>query len=110
MSIQKEGITLSAKPYDNLIISIFSAEVTKYKLNELDNLMSKLLEHFPCQTLSDGHRKPIKMDNEITQRWFSAYNHLLLLIESRKQNYRYNTSLWVSSFAIVISIISLLTK
>lgn len=106
-----KDITMSdSKTYNTLLLSVFSSETAKHKQPQLEALLLELLNNYPKSKESDGSQVPYKMDNDVSKKWFAAYNHLILLIESRKQNIRYNLSLWVSLSAVIISIVGLLAK
>lgn len=98
------------KDYENLLCLIFSPSVAAKGQKELENLMDTLLNHFPYEQKAEDHKTPYPVDSAFAKKWFAAYNHLILLIESKKQGKRYSISLIISVVAITLSILGLLTK
>jgi hypothetical protein len=95
---------MKIQDYDNLIYKIFSSEVADYSQKELKALMVELLDHFPYIDKGEGNNEIYDVDSKFAKKWFAAYNHIGLLTDFKKQDYRHTVSIWVSSFAILISL------
>ncbi len=94
----------------NLQCKIFEPATANLSEKELNNLLMQLYEYFPFYDQGEGNKKPYDTDQDHSKKWFLAYNHLLKLLEMRRQESKYKTSLYISISAIIISIAGLLVK
>ncbi|WP_432463677.1 hypothetical protein [Agarivorans sp. QJM3NY_33] len=96
--------------YDNLLCKIFSSEVADFNQKELKVLMVKLLDHFPYIQKDEDNKEIYDVDNKFAKKWYAAYNHLILLMDFKKQDYRHTVSVWLSSSALLISVVAVIAN
>lgn len=94
----------------NLECKIFEPATADISQKEIKGLLKELYACFPYIDKSDGNKEPYDTDNDYSKKWFQAYNHLLMLLEMRKQESKHNISMWLSIIAIVVSIASVVVR
>ncbi len=87
----------------NLQSQIFKPETLDLSEKELKKLMRKLLEYQTFTVDKGGSSEPYDIDSPYSKKWFKAYEHLLVLISMKQQNFKYYLSLILSIIAIVIT-------
>jgi len=81
----------------------FEPATAELSQKELKSMLKQLYEYFPY-TEHEGERKPYSPSGDYSKKWFQSYNHLLMLIDMRKQEAKHNISMWLSIIAIVVSV------
>lgn len=94
----------------NLECKIFEPATADLSQKEIKGLLKELYSCFPYTDKGEGNKQPYETDNDYSKKWFQAYNHLLMLLEMRKQESKHNISIWLSIIAIVVSIVGVLVK
>lgn len=87
----------------NFECKVFEPATADLSQKELKNMLKQLYEYFPY-TEHEGYRKPYEPSSDYSQKWFQSYNHLLMLLDMRKQEVKHNISMWLSVLAIVVSV------
>jgi hypothetical protein len=101
---------MSIATYNNLICKIFTPATSELSLTELKALLTELLKDFPVENQVDNNKKAYDVDSQYAKKWFVAYNHLLFLVDMKRQDSKYNTSLILSWTAIIISVLAILSR
>lgn len=88
----------------NFECKVFEPETADMSQKEIREMLKKLYEYFPYMQKGEGVREPYAADSDYSKKWFQAYEHLLMLLEMRKQEAKHNISMWLSIVAIVVSL------
>ena len=90
---------------------VFSPETTQKSEDELMKMIYKLYSYFPKQVNGDSDTfKPYDPTNPYSILWFKCYEHLIMLLEEKKNQKKYDLSLKISYAAILISIAGILVR
>lgn len=94
----------------NFQCKIFEPATADLSKNELKVLLKQHYEYFPHTIDSAGNKQPYDASNDYSKQWFQAYNHLLMLLEMRKQEAKHNISLTISILALLVSVAGVVIK
>lgn len=89
---------------NNFKCKVFEPETAELSHQELKVMLKQLYAYYPRTVSSDGDRKPYDAGSDYSKQWFQCYDHLLMLIDMRKQERKFNISIWISILALVVSI------
>jgi len=89
---------------NNFKCKVFEPETAELSHQELKVMLKQLYAYYPHTVSSDGDRKPYDAGSDYSKQWFQCYDHLLMLIDMRKQERKFNISIWISILALVVSI------
>ncbi|QXO18027.1 hypothetical protein [Vibrio ostreae] len=98
------------KDVNNFKCKVFEPETAELSHRELKGMLRQLYEYYPKTVSSDGTRKPYDANSDYSKQWFQCYNHLLMLINMRKQERKFNISIWLSILALAVSIIGTIIR
>ncbi len=87
----------------NFECKVFEPETADLSKKEIRKMLKQLYEYFPY-TEHEGNRKPYEPSSDYSKKWFQSYNHLLMLLDMKKQDTKHNISMLLSIIAIVVSI------
>ncbi|SFJ83515.1 hypothetical protein [Methylophaga sulfidovorans] len=88
---------------------VFEPETAELSQKEIKSMLQQLYKYFPY-TEHEGKRKPYEPSSDYSKKWFQSYNHLLMLLDMKKQEAKHNISMWLSVLAIVVSVTSVLVR
>lgn len=88
----------------NFRCKVFSPDTADLSAKELKKLLKELYSYYPYTDKGNGNREPFCSDSSYSKGWFLCYDHLLMLLEQRQQEFKHNLSIWFSIIAIVVSI------
>lgn len=94
----------------NLECKIFEPATADLSQKEIKVLLKQLYECFPYTDKGEENKEPYETSNDYSKKWFQAYNHLLMILEMRKQESKHNLSIWLSIIAIVVSVIGVAVR
>lgn len=94
----------------NLECKIFEPATADFSQNKIKGLLKELYAYFPYTDKGNGDKEPYETNNDYSKKWFQAYNHLLMLLEMKKQEQKHNVSMWLSITAIFVSSIGVAIK
>ncbi|HAT8543972.1 TPA: hypothetical protein I7198_19285 [Vibrio vulnificus] len=95
---------------NNFKCKVFEPETAELSHRELKVMLKQLYTYYPYIKTSDGNRKPYDAGNDYSKQWFQCYDHLLMLIDMRKQEKKFNISIWLSIIALVVSIAGIIFR
>ena len=93
----------------NFECKVFEPETAELSQKEIKSMLKQLYKYFPY-TEHKGNRKPYDADSDYSKKWFQSYNHLLMLLDMKKQEAKHNISMWLSVIAIVVSVASVAVR
>ena len=93
----------------NFECKIFEPETSDFSQKEIKNMLKKLYEYFPYME-HEGKRTPYEPSSNYSKKWFQSYNHLLMLLDMKKQEVKHNIFMWLSVIAIVVSVASVIVR
>lgn len=94
----------------NLECKIFEPATADLSQREIKALLMQFYECFPYTDKGEGNKEPYATDSDYSKKWFQTYNHLLMLLEMRKQESKHNISMWLSTIAIVVSVVGVVVR
>lgn len=83
---------------NNFKCKVFEPETAELSHQELKVMLKQLYAYYPHTVSSDD------AGSDYSKQWFQCYDHLLMLIDMRKQERKFNISIWISILALVVSI------
>ncbi|EMW7171710.1 hypothetical protein AAFM81_002534 [Vibrio fluvialis] len=94
----------------NFHCKVFEPAIAHLSKKDLEAMLLQLYDYFPFTNRGDGNKEPHETTSDYTKKWFNSYNHLLMLIETRTNEEKYNFSVKLSVLAVIISVISVLVN
>lgn len=91
---------------NNFKCKVFEPETAGMSYSELREMLNKLYGYYPYIESPESGRRPYDADSDYSKQWFQCYNHLLMLINMRKQDGKHRFSIGISILALVVASIS----
>ena len=94
------------KEIDSFCCDVFRPDTADLSEKELKVKLKRLFELYPYNNFSDGTSRPVDPGSEYPKKWFQCYDHLLKLLEIKRQDSKFKLSLIISITALIISAIT----
>ena len=94
---------------ENFKCKIFEPATAELSRQDLKEMLKTLYGYYPVSS-SDGKKQPYRADSDYSKQWFQCYDHLLMLLDTRKQQEKFNISIALSSIALLVSILAVLIR
>ena len=82
---------------------VFEPATADFSMSELKSLLSDLLKKFPHIVDDNGKRKPYKSGEDESVMWFKCYDHVITLINIKRDESTNNKAFWISVLALIFA-------
>lgn len=89
---------------------VFEPATAYFSMRELKGLLNELLDSFPHVDDGKGNRKPYSPTMGESVIWFKCYEHIITLINLKRDESKNNRTFWISIVAILVSLASALAQ
>lgn len=85
---------------------VFEPATADFSMRELKSLLNELLDSFPHVDDGKGNRRPYKPSDDHSVMWFKCYDHLITLMNIKRDESKNRRAFWISIIALVVSVIT----
>ncbi|HDX8462544.1 TPA: hypothetical protein RUY97_002865 [Aeromonas dhakensis] len=85
---------------------VFEPATADFSMRELKILLNELLDSFPHEDDGKGNIRPYKPSRDESVMWFKSYDHLITLMNIKRDESKNRRTFWISISALVVSVIT----
>ncbi len=85
---------------------VFEPATADFSIHELKGLLNSLLNSFPHTVDDKGNRRPYKPGMDESIMWFKCYDHVITLMNLKRDELKNRRTFWISIIALVVSVVT----